>query len=87
MPFREGFPCEEKECGSFFCVYKNGEKKNYNPLGMKMSWVEITQVVRIPHVVCFDPFFVEQPVNSWLDHIRHHERSVPLRLHLPYLSG
>ena len=69
----------------FFDVYKNGKKKNCNPLGVKMSWVEMTQVIRVPHVTCFDPFFVEQPVNSRLDHIRHHERPVPLGLQLALL--
>jgi hypothetical protein len=64
MPFRKGFPCEEKECGSFFGAYRSGEKKNYNPSRAKMLWVEVMQVVCVPRVVCFDPFFVEQPVNS-----------------------
>jgi hypothetical protein len=26
-PFRKGFPCEEKECGSFFMFTKNSKKK------------------------------------------------------------
>ena len=69
----------------FFDVYKNGKKKNCNPLGVKMSWVEMTQVIRVPHVTCFDPFFVEQPVNSWLDYIRYHERAVPLGLQFALL--
>ena len=50
-----------------------------------MSWVETAQVVCIPCVACFDPFFIEQPVNSWLDHICHHERPVPLGLQLALL--
>ena len=52
-----------------------------------MSWVETTQVVHVPRVACFDPFFVEQPVNSWLDHICHHEWAVPLGLQLALLVG
>jgi hypothetical protein len=40
---------------------KNG-KKNYNPLGAKMLWIEATHVVCIPCVAYLDPFFVEQPV-------------------------
>ena len=36
---------------------------------------------------CFDPVFVEQPVNSWLYHIHHNERSVPLGLQLALLIG
>jgi hypothetical protein len=70
-----------------FDVYKNGEKKNYNPSWARMSWVETTQVVRVPRVPCFDPFFLEQPVNSWLDHIRHYEQSVPLRIELALFVG
>ena len=61
---------------------KNVKKKNYNPLRVKMLWVEATQLVCIPCVACLNPFFVEQHVNSWLDHIRHHERAIPLGLQL-----
>ena len=58
-PFHKGFPCDEKECESFFMFTKNSEKKNYNPLGAKLLWIEATQVVHVPHVACFDSFFVE----------------------------
>jgi hypothetical protein len=62
----------------FFGAYRSGEKKNYNPLRMKMLWVETMQVVCVPRVAHFDPFFIGQLVNSWLDHIRHHKQPVPL---------
>ena len=52
-----------------------------------MSWVEMAQVVRVPCVSRFDPFFIEQPVNSWFDHIRHHGQPVPLGLQLTLLVG
>ena len=45
-----------------------------------MSWVETAQVVRVPCVSRFDPFFIEQPVNSLLDRACYHERPVPLGL-------
>jgi hypothetical protein len=61
--FHKGFPCEEKECGSRFEVYKN-VKENYNPMRVKMLWVKMAQIVRVPSVACFDPFFAEQSVNS-----------------------
>ena len=70
-----------------FDAYKNSEKENYNPFRVNMLWVEATQIVYIPCVACFDPFFVEQPINSWLDHIRHHKRPVPLGLQLALLVG
>ena len=66
---------------------RNGEKKIDNPLWARMSWVEVSQVVSIPRVACLDPFFIEQPVNSWLDHICHHEWAVPLGLQLALLVG
>jgi hypothetical protein len=47
----------------------------------------MAQVVRVPRVARFDPFFVEQPVNSWLDHIRQHEWPIPLGLQLALLVG
>jgi hypothetical protein len=52
-----------------------------------MLRVEMAQVVRVPRVARFDPFFVEQPVNSWLDHIRQHEWPIPLGLQLALLVG
>jgi len=56
------------------------KRKNYNPLGAKLQWVEATQVVRIPRVACFDSFFIEKPVNPLLNHVHHHEWPVPLGL-------
>ena len=52
-----------------------------------MSWVETAQVVRVLGVARFNPFFIEQHVNSWFDHIRHHEWPVPLGLQLTLLVG
>ena len=50
-----------------------------------MLRVEVAQVVYVPCVACLDPFFIEQHVNSWLDHIRHHKWPAPLGLQLALL--
>jgi hypothetical protein len=61
LTFHKGLPCEEKECRSFFDVYNKmvKRKKNYNPLRVKMLWVEAMQVVCIPCVACLDSFIIE----------------------------
>ena len=70
----------KKSADPFFDVYRNVIKeKNYNPLGVKLLWVEAMQVVRVPCVACFNSF-IEQPVNPWLNHVCHHEQPVPLGL-------
>jgi hypothetical protein len=75
-PFREGFPYEEKERESLFNPYIIERAKN-NHQKAKMLRVEVSQVVSIPCVTCFESF-IEQPINSWLHHIRQYEWPVPL---------
>ena len=49
-------------------------------------WVEVTQIVCVPSVICLCTFFVDEPIYSWLDHVHHYEWAVPLGLQLALLD-